>query len=192
MSNETATPTGYGFGGSLNWLLGGAVGGLVGSAIFGALLWLVDPTIVTDDIPAIYGLEPGTIGWGFHLLHGLVLGSIFGFLVTRGPVFGTLTADVETGFLARMGLGTRLALAGFVYGLAVWAVLPMIAQSLLLVLGGAGEPAFPVAAFESLLGHLLYGLLLGALFSLFVDVSRAEAEGGDAPFEEEHESTGGR
>ena len=112
MSNEVATPTEYGFGGSLNWLIGGAVGGVVGSALFGALLWLVDPAIVTDVIPAIYGLEPGAIGWAFHLGHGLVLGSIFGFLVTRGPVFGTVTADVATGFIAAMGLGTRRARAG--------------------------------------------------------------------------------
>ena len=191
MSNEVATPTEYGVEGSLNWLIGGAVGGLVGSVVFGALLWVVDPAIVTEAIPAIYGLEAGTIGLGFHLLHGLILGSVFGFLVTRGPIFGTLTADVATGFIARMGLGTRLSLAGLVYGLAIWAVLPVIAQSLLVVLGGAGEPAFPVTAFETLLGHLLYGLLLGALFSLFVEVA-PEAEAADAPFEEAGDATDGR
>ncbi|AXR76546.1 hypothetical protein [Natrarchaeobaculum sulfurireducens] len=182
MSNELATPTEYGFGGSLNWLIGGAVGGVVGSALFGLVLWLVDPAVVTDAIPAIYGLEPGTIGWGFHLVHGLVLGIVFGVLVTRDVIFGTITAGVATDAIDELGLGTRLALAGMVYGLAVWAILPLIGQSIAFTVGG--DPSFPVAAFESLLGHLVYGLLLGALFSVFVEVA-PEAEAADAPFEED-------
>ncbi len=172
-----------GFGGPLNWLLGGAVGGLVGSALFGAVLWLVEPTIVTETVPALYGVDPGAVGWAFHLGHGLVLGVIFGFLVTREPFLGTLAAEVETGFIAAMGLHTRFALAGLVYGLAVWAILPVIALSLWIAIGGLADPGFPAAAFGTLVGHLLYGLLLGALFSLFVAVG-PEAAAAEAPFEE--------
>lgn len=187
MSNQVETASDHGYGGGLNWLIGGAAGGLVGSALFGALLWLVDPAIVTDGIPSIYGFEPGAIGWAFHLLHGLVLGTVFGFLVTRGPILGTITADVATDAFARLGLGARLALAGLVYGLAVWTLLPLIAQSVLVTAGGVADPGFPVAAIEILGGHLLYGLLLGALFSLFVDLE-PEADDADAPFEEPDET----
>lgn len=179
--------TDMGISGRMNWLVGGAIGGVVGSFLFGVVMWAVDPALVTETIPALYGLEPGAIGWGFHLGHGLVLGIIFGFLVSRRAVLGSLTAEVETDVIAGTSLSTRFAFAGLVYGLAIWAVLPVVIQPLWVGLTGIGEPGFPVAAFESLVGHLVYGLLLGALFSLFVDAS-LEAEESDAPFDEAAES----
>lgn len=188
-STQSDGPTAVGIGGTLNWLVGGAISGLVGSAAFGVLLWVIDPEYVAAGIPAIYGLDPaGAVGWGLHLLHGLVLGAVFGFLVTREPILGTLTADVATGFIAAMGPGLRISLAGLVYGLAIWMLLPMIALSVWATVGGTAEAAFPVAAAESLVGHLIYGLLLGALFSLFVETA-PEAEETDAPFEEASESS---
>ncbi|WP_440766182.1 hypothetical protein [Natronorubrum sp. DTA7] len=129
----------------------------------------------------------GTAGWAFHVAHGLILGSSFGLLVTRGPILGTITADVEIGFLAAMGPGLRLTLAGVVYGLAVWAVLPVIALTLFTTVGGAGDPGFPDMALETLVGHLLYDLLLGALFALIAEI-KPEAEATDAPFDEADES----
>ncbi|WP_247730927.1 hypothetical protein [Halovivax limisalsi] len=171
-----------GLGGSFDWLLGGALGGLLGSALFGVVLWLFEPTFVTNIVPALYGIEAGPLVWVFHLAHGIVLGIVFGFLVTRAPVIGALSADVDTGFLAATGLHTRFALAGVVYGLAIWAVLPVIGFRLWTDAGGVGAN-LPAVGFWALLGHMLYGLLLGALFSLFVGVGRPAAEA-TAPFEE--------
>ncbi|TYL38858.1 hypothetical protein CV102_10135 [Natronococcus pandeyae] len=188
MSTQSETASGYGFGGRLNWLFGGAIGGLAGSLLFGGLLWVVDPEIVIETIPAIYGFDPAqTVGWTFHLLHGLVLGVVFGFLVTRRPILGTITADTQIGFLARSGPLVRLALAGFVYGLAVWALLPVIAATVWAAVGGIADPGFPAMAFEGLVGHLLYGTLLGALFAVFVDIE-SDAERTDAPFDDADES----
>ena len=184
MSAQSDSPIEYGISGSLNWLIGGAVGGIVGSLIFGGLLWAIDPNILIATIPAIYGLAPAaTVGWGVHLIHGLVLGIVFGFLATRDPIIGTLTADVETGFIAAIGPGLRFAVSGVVYGIVVWAVLPVIGLSIWVSVGGVDTLEFPAAALESLLGHLLYGLLLGALFSFFVETV-TEAEETEAPFEE--------
>jgi hypothetical protein len=189
MSPQSDSPIEHGIGGSLNWLIGGAVGGIVGSLIFGGLLWVIDPNILIATVPAIYGLDPAaTVGWGVHLLHGLVLGIVFGFLVTRDPILGTLTADVETGFIATVGPGLRFAVSGVVYGLAVWAVLPVIGLSLWISIGRVDNLEFPAATLESLIGHLLYGLLLGALFSVFVETVQ-EAEETEAPFEEASDSS---
>lgn len=183
MDGQTRDTSTYGLGGRWNWLLGGAAGGAVGSLLFGIVLWLIDPAAVTEAIPAVYGLDPGAVGWGFHILHGIVLGIIFGFLVSRGPVMGALTADVETGFIATLGPTARVTLAGMVYGLAIWALLPVVILPVVTGIGGTAEPTFPGVAIESLLGHLLYGLLVGWLFSVFVETG-AEAARADAPFEE--------
>ncbi len=184
MSAGTDSPAEVGFSSRLNWLLGGAVGGAVGAAIFGGLLWLIDPAIVTETIPAIYGLDlAGSVGWLFHLLHGAALGIVFGLLVTREPILGTLSADVETGFIAAMGPSVRLSLAGMVYGLAVWVFLPGVLFSFWVAIGVLTDPGFPTVAVESLVGHLLFGLVLGALFSMFVEVAPEAAET-DAPFDE--------
>ncbi|UPM44451.1 hypothetical protein [Halocatena salina] len=189
MNAQAETSTEYSIGGSLNWLIGGAVGGVVGALIFGGLLWAIDPAIVIETIPAIYGLSPaGPIGWVFHLIHGLVLGVIFGFLVSRSVIFDTLTADVETDIIDTMGPHLRFTAAGIVYGLAVWTVLPVTALSIWMTIGDVGAPSFPSTAIESLLGHVLYGLLLGALFSIFVEIT-PKAEESDAPFEEASDSS---
>lgn len=180
-----------GLAGGANWLVGGAVGGFVGAVVFGVILWLVDPALVTERIPAIYGLETeGPAGWVFHLAHGVVLGVIFALLLTRKPVLGTLTADVETPLLAAMSPTVRITLAGLVYGLAVWVFLPGVITSMLLTAGVVEDP-FPAAATYNLVGHLLYGMFLGALVSLFVDLE-SQARAAEAPFEEAGDSTGER
>jgi hypothetical protein len=184
MSTQSETAAGHGFGGQLNWLIGGAIGGVAGSLLFGALLWVVDPAVVTETIPSVYGFDPAeTVGWTFHLFHGLVLGVIFGFLVSREPILGTITASVQFSTLENAGLGVRLALAGFVYGLAIWAIVPVFAATVWVAFGGVAELGFPGVAFESLIGHLLYGTLLGALFSVVVDLE-SQAEATETPFDD--------
>jgi len=181
--------TDRGVGGSLNWLVGGAVGGLVGAVIFGAVLWVVEPTTVTEAIPEMYGLDGGGVtGWAFHLLHGVVLGTIFGFVITREPLLGTLTADINTPFLDALSINARMIGAGFAYGLAVWVFGPGLIFLVLSTLGDVTNP-LPLGSVYNLLGHLLYGTLLGFLVSLFMDLE-TEAHESDAPFEETSENRG--
>lgn len=188
MGSQTEAVTDLGFGGSLNWLVGGAVGGLAGALIFGGVLWVVEPTAVTEAIPEMYGLDGGGMrGWAFHLLHGVILGILFGFLITRELVLGTLTADIETPVLDSLSLNTRIIGAGFLYGLVIWVFGPGVVLLVLVALGDIANP-FPVASVYNLVGHLLYGSLLGALVSVFIDLE-AEAHESDAPFEEASEGS---
>lgn len=187
MSSQTDTLAERGVGGRLNWLVGGALGGLVGSAVFGIVLWVVDPAIVTELIPEIYGLEGGgPTGWGFHLVHGIILGIVFGFIVTRGPIAGTLTADVETPFLDALGPNARMVAAGLVYGLAVWVALPGVILTVVVTVGGVEDP-LPWGSVYNLVGHLLYGMLLGGLVSVFTDLEQ-EVHESEAPFEEANDN----
>lgn len=184
MGTQSESPAGYGFSGRLNWLVSGAIGGVVGALLFGGLLWVIDPAIVTETIPAIYGFDPArSISWAFHTFHGLVLGIVFGYLVTRESILGALTADTQIGVLRGTGPAVRLVLAGIVYGFVVWALLPVFVLTVVAPVGGMVDLGFSGIALEILVGHLIYGSLLGALFSVFVDIS-TESETNDASLEE--------
>ena len=173
MNGESDTTTAYGINSRFGWPIAGALGGALGAVVFGLLAWIVDPEIIEAAIPSIYGLDPeGVVGWTIHVLHGVVLGLIFGFLVTRDVVLGILRTDVETDAIAGMGLTVRLTAAGFVFGLAVWAILPLLVLPVWTQMIGI-EPAanFPGIAAVSLFGHLVFGLVLGAVFAAGIDLS---------------------
>lgn len=171
MSDQATSLTDYGYEGRLDWLISGAIGGVAGAVAFGSLLGLVTPNIVSITIPSLYGLEPGgSAGWMVHLLHGLVLGVIFGFLVSRESVLRTLIMDTEIDVLAGLGPSRRLIIAGIVYGLAIWISLPLLVVPLLTSVTGASAPDFSGALVESLAGHLLFGLTLGFVFSSFIRI----------------------
>ncbi len=173
MSEDTESPTAIGLDGPTGWSIAGVGGGTLGALAFGAIVWFVDPEVIADTLPAVYGLEQtGLTGWVLQAIHGAALGLLFGFLITRAPVLGVVRTDVETEALARTGDGPRLVAAGFVYGLTIWALLPVI---VLPVLAGAAGPSgaadFPGFAAEILVGHLLFGIVLGVVFAALVDLS---------------------
>lgn len=173
MSAESEERTGHGIGGGYGWPIGGILGGLVGTAAFGLLLWLLDPEILRTTIPELYGIQAGGMtGWLSHLALGAVLGLVFGFLVTREVVLGVLLADLETPALSGTGATLRFIGAGLAFGLAVWALLPVFAipMQIGVVERGAAD-AFPTFAVEGLAGHAIFGALLGAVFAAVVDVT---------------------
>ena len=163
---------GFGLGGTIGWTLGGLVGGFIAAAAFGLLMWLFDPDIVEAAIPAIYGFDPSTaLGMGLHLFHGAVLGLLFGFLVTRPAILGVLVGADRTETFSETGLAARVIAAGFVFGLAVWAILPFVVMPVLVA--AIGDPAaenFPAIAVESLAGHVVFGLVLGIVFAVVVNL----------------------
>ncbi|RQG89899.1 hypothetical protein EA462_07765 [Natrarchaeobius halalkaliphilus] len=172
MSTESDTVSAFGISSSWGWSIGGIVGGVIGAAAFGLIMWLVDPEILSGAIPAIYGLEAvGVVGWGIHLAHGAVLGLVFGYVVSRDPVLGVLKTTPETEVLSRTGVTLRVIAAGFVFGLAIWAILPLIVLPVWLeTIGTQAAGDFPGIAIESLIGHVLFGTVLGIVFAIGVDL----------------------
>ena len=151
------------------WILGGAVSGAIGAMLFGLVLMIVAPGVIAEDIPAFYGSGPSaTVGWMLHVIHGAGLGIIFALVVTRALVFETLMGPTETAAIAGLSGHTRLALAGLVYGIAIWALLPFVGLSLLGAVGLFTDPGFGGVAAEMFIGHVLFGLLVGTLFGPFV------------------------
>ncbi|MFA9501529.1 hypothetical protein ACERIM_01975 [Natrinema sp. H-ect1] len=173
MSGESDTTTALGgLNGTVGWLVGGAVSGAAGGIAFGIVMWLVSPDVLTEAIPALFGLEPtGAVGWAINVGHGVALGLVFGLLVTREFVLGVIRADVETDALSRAGMAVRLIGAGFVYGLAVWTVLPLLILPVWIdAVGGSGAGFLTGASTSALLGHALFGIVLGAVFAATVDL----------------------
>ncbi|TYT63401.1 hypothetical protein [Natrialba swarupiae] len=179
MSTESDTATAFGISSQRGWPIGGALGGAIGAAAFGLLMWLFDPEVLTAAIPSIYGFEPvGVVGWGIHILHGIVLGIVFGFLVTRELILGAVTMNPETDVLSQTSIRLRIVAAGFVFGLAIWAILPLIVLPVWLeTIGTAAGGEFPAIAVESLLGHLLFGTVLGIVFAISIDLSDRSPDG---------------
>jgi uncharacterized membrane protein YagU involved in acid resistance len=100
------------------------------------------------------------MGWLYHLFNSAVIGAIFGWI-----------AGHVSGYARGLGWGA-------LYGAAWWVIGGLVLMPVLL-----GMPAFaplmmrpmrPVAT-GSLLGHLMYGLILGGVYVAFVRRSAAPA-----------------
>lgn len=138
----------------------GIVAGLIAGVVFGAAMQIM--AVPTPDgarmpmmamVANVVRSDSLAIGWVYHLFNSAVLGALFGWLL------GDRIRNLGTGG----GWGA-------LYG-AVWWVLG--AQVLMPILLGMSPFAslmtleMRLVALGSLLGHLLYGLLLGALFPGF-------------------------
>ncbi len=182
MGTDTEQTTAFGLESRWGWPIGGALAGGLGAAAFGVFMWTLDPELLAVAIPAIYGLSPeGVLGWGIHVLHGVVMGIVFGYLVTRESILGIIKSRPDTEAISRTSIAIRTVAAGFVFGLAIWAILPLIVLPVWIeALGGAAAAQFPAAAVESLVGHLIFGIVLGLVFAITMDLSEQPAR---SPFE---------
>lgn len=141
-----------------NNIFSGVLAGLVAGVIFGVMMQMMSaPTPDGREMPMLMMVAQVvkstsiTVGWIYHLFNSAVIGGIFGWLL------GTRTAG-------RLGAGAGW---GAVYGLAWWVLGALILMPILL-----GMPAFaPVkmapmrpVAMGSLMGHLIFGVVLGITF----------------------------
>ncbi|ELZ31567.1 hypothetical protein [Halorubrum distributum] len=149
-STDVSTETG-------NWKAGVA-GGLVGGLVFGAMMSAMTPGVLRMAIPAMYGIEgpAGALGWAIHMSHGAVIG--LGFAAVAG-----LRPELGGSIGAGLGVG-----AG--YGLLVWVALAVVAMPIWLgAVGFPGAPPLPNVGVESLVGHVVYGAVLGGVYAATTD-----------------------
>jgi hypothetical protein len=134
------------------------VAGLIGGVVFGMMMQMMTaPTPDGGQMPimAMIGQIVGSptvgVGWVYHLFNSAVIGAIFGWLL----------GDRVHGFASGLGWG-----AG--YGFVWWILGGLILMPILL-----GMPAFAplmmppmrMVAMGSLVGHLIFGLILGGTFA---------------------------
>ena len=136
-------------------VVAGIVAGLIAGVVFGVMMQMM--TAPTPDggrmpmmamVAKVARSDSMAVGWIYHLFNSGVIGAIFGWL------FGSRTATYGA------GLGW-----GALYGVIWWVLGALILMPVFL-----GMPPFaplkmmmPVAL-GSLVGHLMYGVILGLCF----------------------------
>ena len=152
MSNETTAASTYETE-EVSWV-GGVTAGLAGGVAFGIMLTVMMPSVIGQAIPALVGLSGIVGGWGVHLAFSAAFGLVFAAAVGA--------FDVPDAVGQNVGLGTG-------YGFVLWPVNIVVVWPLWLqMVGFPAAPAFPNVAWMPLVGHLLYGLILGFAYP-FVD-----------------------
>jgi hypothetical protein len=142
-----------------NKVTAGIVAGLIAGLPFGIMMQLMHaPTPEGNQVPMMMMVamvvrsESLLAGWLYHLFNSAVIGALFGVLL------GT-AADANT---------SRSVALGTAWGVVWWVVGALILMPLLL-----GMPAFAAlrmppmrpVAMGSLLGHLIYGVILGLTYA---------------------------
>jgi hypothetical protein len=137
----------------------GILAGLLGGVVFGIMMQMMSaPTPEGGQMPMmamvakVVRSDSMAVGWVYHLFNSAVIGALFGWLLgSRSHHFGA-------------GLGW-----GALYGFAWWIMGGLILMPLVLGMAAFAplmmEPMRPVAM-GSLIGHLIYGVILGGGFAM--------------------------
>ena len=152
MASKMRTRTAERTGTPLEPWQAGTVGGIAGAIVFGAIMAVQSPAVLEMGIPAMYGLEGGLVGWIIHVSHGAVLGVVFAALLT-------ITGQSRHGIVRSTALGLA-------YGVVVWAALAVVVMPIWLsAVGFPMAPPLPNVDVGSLIGHAVYGIVLGVAYA---------------------------
>jgi hypothetical protein len=150
-------------------IVAGVVAGLGAGLFFGLMMQMMEaPTPEGARVPMmamvakVVRSESVAIGWVYHLFNSAVIGALFGW------IFGSRIRRLAH------GLGW-----GALYGVVWWVLGGLVLMPLLL-----GMPAFApllmppmrTVALGSLLGHVIYGLVLGGAFVAFTQRAARRVE----------------
>ncbi|MEX2369150.1 MAG: DUF6789 family protein [Candidatus Paceibacterota bacterium] len=140
-----------------NTLRSGAYAGVIAALAFGVIMLATSPATI-GMIASLYGASGTVAGFIIHLVHGALIGGLFGFLVSP---------DLSK---------TMSAVYGLLYGAIWWVLGPILIMPTWLGAGPRLSGSGIQEALPSLPGHLVFGLVLGLLFIAFNVVPEAHEE----------------
>lgn len=125
-------------------IIAGVAGGIVGGVMFGFLMQMMD---MMPMVAKLVGSTSIGVGWLVHLFNSALFGAIY------SVVFARL---INT-WAGAIGIG-------LVYGVIWWVLGALLIMPAWL---GMSDMIFKVGTtqWQSLMGHLLYGLLLGVVYA---------------------------
>ena len=129
----------------MNIYLAGIIGGLVGGVVFGAMMGKMG---ILPKIAKLWGGSSSGLGFFVHLVNSAIIGALYIFGVS---VLGLTGVEV---------LGTGI-LYGLVYGAIWWILGGIIIMPVWLGMGFQLSGKAIKMKLPGLVGHLVYGLLLG-------------------------------
>lgn len=147
----TETETSVRTGAETNYWRNAAIAALVAGVAMGLLIQFVMG--IMPVIGALYGFDGLVAGWIAHLFHSVVFGLVYAAVVDRPTL---------AGYATRPGTG---AVVGAGYGLVVWLVAAAVVMPLWLSAVGLPSPGVPNFDPQSLVGHLVFGAILGAVLA---------------------------
>jgi hypothetical protein len=126
----------------------GVYGGLAGGVVFGAMMGMMG---MLPMIGQMVGYPNAAVGFAVHMVNSAIIGA--GFAV----VFSKTAKSLGTGISS-----------GLLYGGIWWLLGPLTLMPLFMGMGfGVNwNASAAVAMLPSLVGHLMYGTILGAVFAL--------------------------
>ena len=128
---------------------GGAIaGGLVAGIGMGLIMHFVGGAM--PQVGALYGQPTVAFGWFAHLVHSVIFALLF-----AGVVMGTSLRAY--GLLGMIGLGAA-------YGIVLEIVAAGVVMPLWVNAVGLGPMPVPFIVLPGFVTHVLYGVLLGAVF----------------------------
>jgi len=130
-------------------VLAGVVGGIVGGLVFGALMAMMG---MLPMIASLVGSGSPAVGFGIHIMISIAIG-----LGLTVPFGGFLTGYV------------RALLIGLAYGALWWVLGPLFIMPMML---GMPPFMFDGTSLPSLMGHLIYGGILGVVSVVFLSRRR--------------------
>lgn len=147
-------------------IVAGGVAGLIAGVVFGLMMQAMNaPTPDGGQMPMmamvamVVGSTSIAVGWLYHLFNSAVIGALFGWL------FGARLASIGSG----LGWGAA-------WGLVWWIVGGLILMPIALGMTPFAPlmmaPMRPVAM-GSLMGHVVYGLILGATYAAMIRAKTA-------------------
>jgi uncharacterized membrane protein YagU involved in acid resistance len=128
-------------------ILNGIIGGLAGGMVFGMMMGMMG---MLPMIGKMVGQPSAIAGFVVHMINSAIIGAGFAL------VFGKYATKIKTG----LGFGS-------LYGVIWWVLGPITLMPLFMGMGfGANwTMAAAVKMMPSLMGHLIYGVILGFLYS---------------------------
>ena len=129
-------------------VIGGIVGGIAGGIVFGMLMAMMG---MLPLIASMAGSDSPIVGFGIHMLISAFIGATF------GVIFGPMSRTMPT------GLGW-----GLLYGAVWWVLGPLVIMPTMMGMGLQFGAAFTTPMLMSLMGHLIYGAVMGLVFAWFI------------------------
>jgi len=136
----------------------GIIAGIIAGLVFSILLVRMN---MLPELGKMIGIPTPTAGFGVHILVSIIAGGVFAIIFYR-PITNLIAGLIY----------------GIVYGCLWWLVGPLTLLPIFLGKGlfASWNVAGISAALPSLVGHIIFGLVLGLIYALFRKCKKGSGE----------------